>query len=259
MSHRRTRYARPARAPRASRVVEPSRANADQRAEKYEVWRTPGTVVEQGLWAARRLGGIAKAPRIADLGAGSGPFGQRARRVWPGTERLAVEVREEERRHLRRHYEHVHMVDMFEDVSTLAKFAPTLIVSNPPYSLALAALRLALSVVAVGGHVLFFLRTTFGGSAPAWEQLRQHPPSHEFSVAGRPHMRTGSGASGNPLGGDFVGHTWLLFQRRPRPRPCLRYWLPPLDPDDLAWVVHPGTEARTPEFPSIYMPHEGRT
>lgn len=214
-------------------------------------------LVEQGLWSTRLLAQLGdRVTRIADLGAGSGPFGQRARRVWPWAEQLAIEIREEERTSLRRHYDNVVIADMFdtEMVRQLRRFAPRLIVSNPPYSATLAALRLALSSVAIGGHVLFFVRSTFGSAAEAWEQLRQHPPCFEFSVAGRPHMRQGRNAAGDRMGGDFVGHTWLLWERRPTSSACRRHWLPPLSSEHLAWTVPPGTERSIPKFPPHYLP-----
>lgn len=251
MSTAAARWARRARAPR------PALSDLD----RYEVWRTPGTLVEQGLWATRILGRVVRARRIADLGAGSGPFGQRARRVWPGAHQVALEIRGEELPHLRRHYDEVIVGDMFAAAAAtrLARFAPDLIVANPPYSHTLAALLLALSVVAVRGHVLFFVRGTFGSSAAAYQQLINHPPVHEFSIAGRPHLRHGRAESGAKLGGDFVPHTWLLFERTAAPTPCLRRWLPPLAADDLAWTVPPGTERTTPEFPPIYLPHTHTT
>lgn len=224
--------------------------------DHHEVWRTPGHVVEQGLWSARLLAGVTSPRRILDLGAGSGPFGQRAARVWPEATRMAVEIREDELKGLSRHYEQVLVGDMFAETAPLRRYAPQLVVSNPPYSLALAALLLALSIVAIGGHVLFFVRSTFGSAEEAWEQLREAPPVHEFSVAGRPNMRNGNNDKGVPFGGDFVPHTWLLFQRGHQPRrpAWVRHPLPRLAADDLAWTVAPGSEPVTPEFPAHYMP-----
>lgn len=241
---------------RSSRWGSSVPATATPRHDQFEVWRTPGHVVEQGLWSARLLGGVTRPRRIADLGAGSGPFGQRCRRVFKGAHQLAVEIREEERPGLAWNYDEVIVGDMFDSVERLRRYAPQLVVSNPPYSVALAVLLLALSIVAVGGHVLLFLRSTFGSSAEAWEQLRDQPPTHEFSVAGRPNMRQGTGATGQKLGGDFVPHTWLLFERGHRPHhpSWERHPLPPLASEDLSWSVIPGSERPTPEFPSIYMP-----
>jgi phospholipid N-methyltransferase len=240
------------------RVPDPATADGLRTLAEWdarEAWFTPGSVVEQGLWAARLLAQV-NARRVIDLGAGAGVMGQRVGRVYRGAQRLGIEIRPAEAPYLRRHYERHIIGDMFAERGQLARWGADLVVSNPPYSKALAALQLALSVVRLGGHVLFFVRGTFGSRADVWAFLTRHPPIHEFGVAGRPNMREGISAAGHVLGGDMVGHMWLLFRRaRPSSRPRWpRELLPPLDTWDLRWRVRPGTESDTPVFPDLYLP-----
>lgn len=232
----------------------------DYELDLYDAWFTPPAVVEQGLHAARGAGVSAypgARPRVLDLGAGGGIFGQVIKRVWPDAETIGVEIRKSERSHLRRNYDRYFLGDMFRLRRRLSRLGASLVVSNPPYRVALEALVLALQVVRIGGHVLFFVRSTFGSSKSAWRRFFiEHPPIDEFSVAGRPNMRQGVSAKGHAFGGDMSPHTWLLFRRTPpmgRPR-WRRTALPPLDSQDLKWTVRPGTERSLPSFPAAYLP-----
>jgi hypothetical protein len=226
--------------------------------DTHDAWFTPGAVVEQGLHAARILGGV-RPRRILDLGAGAGVFLQRAARAFPGAQRMAVEIRRVERRHLDRHAHQVLIGDMFERRMRhrLRQLGADFIVSNPPYFCALEALQLALATVRFGGWVLFFVRQTFGSSAEVWRWLMANPAAREFTVAGRPNMRSGLSAAGHVMGGDMVGHTWLLFRHdgaAANDPEWPRRLLPPLESVDLGWRVRPGTELHTPSFSDLYLP-----
>jgi hypothetical protein len=75
-----------------------------ERLQEHEAWFTPAPVVWQGLaWVQQNLLGSGVS-RFLDPSAGAGVFGQEAARLWPDSDRYAIEIREEERRHLKRHH-----------------------------------------------------------------------------------------------------------------------------------------------------------
>ncbi|WP_096333986.1 methyltransferase [Nannocystis exedens] len=224
------------------------------------MYLTSGPVAEQGLLGARELYGI-EAQRIADLGTGAGVFGQRAKHVWPAAGRFGFEIRSAEHFAARHYDAGFHVGNYFAQDARreLRRWRPDLIVSNPPYTRARDTLALSLEEVSPRGHVLLLLRSTFGGSEDDDEQLRRTPPLDEWSIPGRLRLKRGTGRTGRPLGGDFVGHIFMLFRagRQGRPTPVWqRRLLPPLPSAWLGWTVRPGDEHEVEPLPREFWPRK---
>lgn len=91
-------------------------------------------------------------------------------------------------------------VDYFE-----LEFPPLdLIITNPPFSLALEFLRKSLSEART---VVYLLRLNFLGSAKRREFWQAHPPSHLYVLSRRPSF-TGRGT-------DATEYAWFVWDRGP--------------------------------------------
>lgn len=184
-------------------------------------------------------------PRVViDIGAAAGWLGQAVEVAWPEARRVAVEVRPSERVHLDRHYQHVIIDDVLRPTvwAQVAAHRPDLLVSNPPFSLALAFLRLALAVVAPGGHVAFLTRCTWGDHESVEDFLRAHPPVLEMTIGGRVSMsRAGRSC-------DQFGYQWLIWSATSPARGSAwpRLLLPRLATAQLGWVERPGVGSSAP-------------
>jgi hypothetical protein len=195
--------------------------------DEHEAYFTPLPVVQQGFGS---FASIIDPQVVIDLGAGSGGFGQIAAQRWPNAERIAVEIRASEAVHLRRHYGRV----IIDDVTACPLPAADLIVSNPPFSLALKFLERAMTVVRPGGLVAFLVRQTWGDADEVEAYLRRWPPIAELTVSGRVSM-----AAAGESSKDQFGYQWMLFSTRPGTWP--RRPLPRLDRLSLGWMARPGT------------------
>ncbi|MDC0719424.1 hypothetical protein [Nannocystis bainbridge] len=177
--------------------------------------------------------------------------------MWPAAKSCGFEIRKAES-FAGRHYDSFVADDYFGAAArgALKRYRPQLVVSNPPYTKARETLALGLDVVEPMGHVLLLLRSTFGGSEADDEQLRRSPPVDEWSIPGRLKLKRGHGRTGRPLGGDFVGHIFLLFQqgRQVTAPVWSRRLLPPLPSAWLGWSVRPGDEAFTAPLPHEFWP-----
>ncbi len=66
------------------------------------------------------------------------------------------------------------------------------VIGNPPFSLAADHIRIALSLLAVGGTLAFVLRLNFLGSTKRVQLLTEHPPDAVYTLEPRPSF-TGGG------------------------------------------------------------------
>lgn len=221
--------------------------------DRYEAYFTPGPVAEQGLRLVSLL--RTTAPQsLCDLGTGPGVFGQRARLVWPGVERVGIEVRASEAR-AARHYETFLAGDFFEIGRELGGF--DLVVSNPPFSRTREAMMLARLLLAPRGIALFFVRASWGTAKKDYPWLRRHLPTLQADLVGRVNMRRGKSRRGHEMTGDNVGHKWLVMERRGRSAPWLTMLLPPLPGESRRWTVRPGTERTVLPLESQFWPRIG--
>jgi hypothetical protein len=220
----------------------------DDRLKQFEVDCTPGPVVRQGFEAVDEILSPRSRLRVLDLCAGSGVFGQQARRVLKEPELVAVEIREEEKPNLDRHYDEVHIGDFREVVPTLGAF--DLVITNPAFSLFVAALEAGTAVIRRGGAVVLLglneLGTRGSASREAWDE---HRPTWQWRIAGTLGFR-GPGINPKtkkPWGTDTRSYSWWTWQRRGRREDLSRRtWsaldLPLLEAHGRSWKVRPGTE-----------------
>ncbi|MCA9663495.1 MAG: hypothetical protein KC486_34515, partial [Myxococcales bacterium] len=138
--------------------------------DEHKAWFTPSDLGEQGLWAAKAVG--VEPDVVIDLGAGAGGILCRVANVWPDARRVAIEIREEERRHLDR-WAHEVVVGDFRELRRdhpALRGRRRLVVGNPPYGapegeavdLTTQALAWALEeVLGVDDWVHFLLRKSY--------------------------------------------------------------------------------------------------
>lgn len=217
------------------------RSGATER-ERRETYLLPGDAAEQGLRGAAVLLG-ARPGRVVDLGTGSGVLGQRARTVFPGAERVGVEIRREEEA-ASRHYDRW----ILGDLRRVRVPAADLVVSNPPFSLAVETVLVALdTMVRPGGLLLIFARKTWGESSAAATLLESTPPLEQWLVHRR--LALAEDEDGEASGSDNCCHVWWAWRagrRRTRRRWTTRL-LPALPSAGCAWTIRPGEEPDQPE------------
>lgn len=181
---------------------------------------------------------------VVDLGAAAGGLGQAVEVAWPEARRIAVEVRASERRYLDRHYHDVIVDDVLRPTvwAQVAAHRPDLLVSNPPFSLALEFVRFALAVVAPGGHVAVLTRCTWGDHESVEDFLRSRPPVLEMTIGGRVSMSQAGRSC------DQFGYQWLVWSATCPPRDSAwpRLLLPRLATAQLGWVERPGVGSSAP-------------
>lgn len=194
---------------------------------------TPVPVALQPLQSLARSGVEARV--ILDLCAGAGSLSLAARMVWPRAEIIAVEVRPEERPHLRRWCDRVLIADALALDLTLAGLRPDLLLSNPPYRKALPLTTLSLRLRAA--RTLLLHRSTFGSHADAYDFLSRHAPAYELTIGGRPQWRLRESP-------DKVPHFWHLWG--PRGSEWRRRLQPRLPRTLLTWRERPGTDITPP-------------
>lgn len=234
-------------------------AELRQREDRYEAYYLSGHVVEQGYRALERWLGF-QPQTMADLGTGAGVFGQRAPLVWPGIHRIGCEIRPEMavfrdgRLRAARHYETFHVGDYF---AADLPHELDLVTSNCPFSKTTGTIERGLELLRPGGLLLLFARATFGYSQSAITYLSQRQPIANWPIPGRISLRRGRGRTGRPLGGDFVGHVWWVFQKGLRGRSVLGWHtqpMPPLPSLFLSWLVVPGDEPLIDPLPPELWP-----
>jgi len=200
--------------------------------DETESFFTPTPVVLQGLFSIATLFALPPVD-IVDVCAGAGPFGQAARRVWPTSRLLAVELRPSERAYLQRHYDQVHI----GDATTMRLPQADLYTGNTAFSLTCCLAEAALEAVRPGGLVAFLTRQTLGDAETAEELLNRFPPLLELTISGRISMGSAGEASA-----DQFGYQWFVWRgQRPRGSSWVRRLLPRLDAASLEWTARPGT------------------
>lgn len=231
---------------RARACARATRPGASER-ERRETYLLPGDAAEQGMLAIRAYLPLPAAPRIVDLGTGPGVLGQRARRIFPGSEIVGVEVRADEAHGAARHYDRMIVADYLRADPGRAR----LVVTNPPFSLAVPTVQHALARVLVpGGWLVMFARKTWGESSEAAELLHLRPPAEQWLV----HRRLSLDGAAT----DNCCHVWWVWRRG---APARASWttrlLPALPSASCGWTVPPGGERITPEpLDRIYWPEE---
>jgi hypothetical protein len=225
---------------------------APERLKEFEVDCTPGPIVQQGFESYFWMLGTQKCQvlpkRILDLCAGSGVFGQQARKFFPDAEIVAVEIRKEERANLDRHYDEVHIGD-FREGPWLGHF--DLVVTNPAFSLFTDALSNGLEATTPTGVVMLLGLNELGTRGSASRQaFTKSPPLWQWRIAGTVGFR-GPGTNpktGKPWGCDTRSYSWWVWQRV---ADGLKRWphvgraaleLPLLGPRERTWRRRPGTE-----------------
>lgn len=152
-------------------------------------------------------------PRIFDPGAGSGPWGQAARKLWPMAEIAGCDIRD---------LEYPPGYDIFSkntDYLTTAWQTCDLVIGNPPYKFAEAFTRKAL---AMAPQVMFLLRLAFlEGGARGKGLWRQHPPRKVIVLSRRPSFITTGDKAGKT---DATAYAIFYFQRGSESKPVIE-WL----------------------------------
>lgn len=251
-------------------LIDDGHVAALERDREYEVDRTPGPVVRQGLnWGAEQFQRyMGRNPTcIIDIGAGSGVFGQQALHVWgPSPVRIGVEIRPEES-DAARHYDRfvigdaLHpavLFDLFPE--ELAGGPPSrdaepwvdLVVANPKFSIWAPLLR---TYIQRSRFVLFYGTIAWGCAEGTRDEetgegltgaelFRDLTPIECARVSGRVAHR-GPGLNpktGEPWGADQRDVCWWLWRRRDHPKKWMTSNLPALSGAERRWTIKPGAE-----------------
>lgn len=220
-----------------------------------DLYRTSGDAAEQVLRGVAQLGLLRRAwpvgpRRIVDVGAGSGPWGQRARWVWPDAHLIAIETRAAERRYLERWYHEVQIADF----RTKHPTDVDLVMGNPPFFSLVEAIVWGLSIVRVGGLVAYLCPAGFGAHETAEELLHVTPPRDSLRLAGRLAFTVD--------GTDFQHHEAMVWQRLAGPLTGSPSWethpMPPLPNGSRGWVVEPGRERNPRPLAREFWPVLGK-
>lgn len=226
----------------------------DERLREFEVDCTPGPVVRQGFETLVDVFVPVPRLRVLDLCAGSGVFGQQARRVLDRPHLTAVEIRPEERPNLERWYDDVRIGDLRS--VELGEF--DLVVGNPAFTLWVPALENAVGALAPQGVVMLLGLNELGSrgseSRGAWNRW---VPAWQWRIAGTIGFR-GPGLNpktGKPWGCDSRSYSWWVWQRPhgwAMPRAAAQMgkiaaaWramdLALLSAAERSWSTRPGTE-----------------
>lgn len=210
-----------------------------------DLYRTHGDVAEQVLRGAQQLG--MDGDEFVDVGAGSGPWGQRLGFVLPHARRTAIEIRAEERPYLDRWYEDVRIAD-FRTVSFPNKVDA--VIGNPPFFSLTQAIYWAHRQVRRGGWIVYLVPAGYGASADAEELLRSLPPLYSLRIMGRLSFLTD--------GADFQHHEAFIWRTGAPIQPSWgTYPLPPLAGSSRGWVIPPGRERRPRPLPIEFWPQIG--
>jgi hypothetical protein len=189
--------------------------------DPYDHYPTPIGLCTAAL---ERLDDVPACPQILDPGAGAGPWGQAARKIWPVASIYGVEVRDtpkpegysfwfakygyipistprlplgpfkDDKARVRalKKYEADLWVSQ-QPVWSAATGAYDLIIGNPPYEYAEEFVRQSLRYLAPTGRIVFLLRLAFLESQERGVGLwREHPPYRVLTCSKRPSF-TGNG------------------------------------------------------------------
>lgn len=203
----------------------------------HDAWFTPGDVAEQVLRGIAALG--VQATSIIDLGSGAGVWLQRAAFVFPQARRIAVEIRHEERPHLERWADEIHVGD-FRDLD----LPPVdLVVGNFAFKWMEAKLRWSL---ARARHVVSIAPASVGTEEGMEDLLRRRPPTDSLRLAGRIAFMYGVS--------DFQHHEALLWGPPGEHQAWTTHPMPLLPPGSRRWIVRPGEELTPRPLAPMFWP-----
>lgn len=216
------------------------------RLRQFEVDRTPTPVVRQLMqYLEAEFPTTGKRLKILDPSAGSGVFGKCAAEAWPGSHRIAVEPREEERRWLERHYQLTELATLQQYVGYLPS-PVDLVTGNPPFTLWRMFVTLGRAMLKSPGLVVLLGLDDWGQSAEGVEFFEEHPPFFQRRITGRLNMR-GPGnnpKTGKPWASDMRGYSWWCWDHHDRDP--VTGWhcenLPLLEAHEREWKIEPGRE-----------------
>ena len=215
-----------------------------RRAEEWDAFEAHFTPLPVAAQAFLSLATAIDPRVVVDLGAAAGGLGQAVGVAWPEACRIGVEIRSSEADNVRANYHEAIIDDLLRPMvlHRVAGRRPDLLVSNPPFSLALEFVQLALSVVAPGGHVAFLTRSTWGDHESVESFLRARPPVLELTIGGRVSMSQAGRAC------DQFGYQWLVWAAAGPPRDSAwpRLLLPRLATAQLGWTERPGVGSSAP-------------
>lgn len=224
-------------------------ADIRERWADHEAHFTPLAVALQGVESCARF--LALEPDdallIVDVGAGAGSIGMALRQVFPHATLVAVEPREEEVMHLRRHYDEVFVgtVEQFAAVHPAARF--DLAISNPRWSMWGDIFDATLPLVKDDRYVVMHGPSSWGHSDEPSEYARvfdEHLPIEQWRVRGRVAYNGGAATDNRKV-------SWWAWKRfadedPERERRRRHGWrcitLPALEAEARRWRVRPGTE-----------------
>lgn len=216
------------------------------RMREHEAHFTPRAVVRQGLeWLACDL--ECHPTLCLDPCAGAGVFPMAGRTVWPSSIWCAVEPRDEEAEHLRRHAHRVHLQrigaalgaggPLFNETSW------DLIATNPPFTLAATLVRELWPRLAPDGMLCLYLPSHRMQDGELAQVCAEYPLAAVARLRGR--------VSHDPAAGtDRVSYAWHVW-RRDFPDHWRGYLLPELPAPERRWRVRPGTES--PEELEVWL------
>ena len=230
-----------------------------ERLREHEADLTPAGVVDQFFaWlcdgVSMRPFDASKVEEILDPAAGAGVYGMVARKYFPRARFTAIELREEERPHLERWYDEVHIGNALD---VLARFAAEgrrfgVISTNPAFTLfgdyARLGKQLLVQDPAAPGVLALLYLTQWGQAREHWPLITETRPSAQVRVGGRVGFRgRGNGSDAR----DYSHYVWSLRQAITLDEEGEvagvswdTHQLPPLPKDARTWTVRPGTEER---------------
>lgn len=217
-----------------------------ERLREYEADLTPEPVVHQWLVRLRDVDGLD--PRsMLDPSAGDGVFGKVARQVWPDVRIVAVEPRPECREYLVAH------CDVVETMSLEAYLARgtgwfDLIVTNPPFTLALRWVPMLRRLLGADGLLSFLQLSELGqrGLGKRGEDscalFDANRPTAQFRIPGAIGYR-GPGINpktNKPHGADMRSYSWWMWTMLSYRQGWHGDQLPRLPSCDRKWLTPPG-------------------
>ncbi len=185
--------------------------------------------------------------------AGPGVHVQAARALtdtlWPSyaTEITAIEVRPEERPRLLRTADHVITADAFAHDFRGARFEA--IVDNPPFGRFYEAIPLLRPLLAAGGCLTLFGRSTVGQRSPAGcDAYIADSPVQQIRIPGPLRFRDDqiNPKTARPYQSDMSDYSLWLWDAKPDPDIRPRPWLPCLALELAQLATQPATKRATP-------------
>jgi hypothetical protein len=175
-------------------------------------------------YAALQHYGQGSHSRILDPGAGTGVWGASARAFYPDAHLTGVELR----RSPKPDAYNLWLTQNYLDLDFGRDF--DLIIGNPPYKLAEAFIRKALSELTAGGDLVFLLRIAFLAGQDRGKGLWHDYPPRTVGVCSRRPSFTGDGKTDAT---DYALFHWVKGASGPPPRLEWFDWGAPADTGQL--------------------------